>query len=164
MHQAVYLGQLNSQNLKFCSNSQGTDLDTKTNWIVLVREELSFYESNVGHTNTVCGQNVCMYFHVIAFTTHKKLLRFQGLKPKQMNLPLIFVKLVCFRSSAVGGDMNVSDVVKAAGLCATLYSRVSALCMNTNAACNTEYVFTLVGIVCYCSCSVFISLEYADRI
>jgi len=63
-----------------------------------------------------------------------------------MNLPLIFVKLVCFRSSAVGGDMNVSDVVKAAGFCDTLYGHVSVLRTNMNAACLTEYVFTLVGI------------------
>lgn len=67
-----------------------------------------------------------------------------------MNLLLIFVQLVCFRSSAVGGDMNVSGVVKAAGFCATLYNRVSVLRMNVNAACITEYVFTLVGIVRYC--------------
>ena len=67
-----------------------------------------------------------------------------------MNLPLIFVKLVWFRSSAVGDDISVSDVVKAAGFCATLYSLVSVLCMNMNAACIIEYVFTLVDIVCYC--------------
>lgn len=67
-----------------------------------------------------------------------------------MNLPLIFVKLLCFRSSAVGGEMNVIDVVKAAGFCATLNSRVSVLRMNMNAAWFIEYVFTLVGIVSYC--------------
>jgi hypothetical protein len=54
--------------------------------------------------------------------------------------------------------------VKAAGFCVTLYSRVSVLCMNINAACIIEYVFTLVGIVCYGQCSVFISREYADHI
>jgi hypothetical protein len=81
-----------------------------------------------------------------------------------MNVPLIFVKLVCFRSSAVGGGRNVSDVVKAAGFFATLYSRVSVLRINMNAACIIEYVFTLVGIVRYRQCSIFISLRYADHI
>jgi hypothetical protein len=37
-------------------------------------------------------------------------------------LPLIFVKLVCFRSSGVGGDMNVCDVMAAGFLCDSLYS------------------------------------------
>jgi len=67
-----------------------------------------------------------------------------------MNLPLIFVKLVCFRSSAVGADRNVGDVVKAAGFCATLYSHISVPCLNMNTACIIEYVFSLVGIVYYC--------------
>jgi len=67
-----------------------------------------------------------------------------------MNVPLIFVKLLCFRSSAVGGDRNVSDVVKAAGYFATLYSHVSVLRINMNAACIIEYAFTLVGIVRCC--------------
>jgi hypothetical protein len=92
----------------------------------------------------------CGDCHVIAVDACEKLLRFQGLKPNSMNLPLIFVKLLCFRSSAVGGEMNVSDVVKAAGFCATLYSHVSVLRMNMNAAWIIEYVFTLVGIVCCC--------------
>jgi hypothetical protein len=65
-----------------------------------------------------------------------------------MNLPLIFVILVCFRSSAVDGDINVNDVVKAAGFCATLCGRVSVLRMNMNAAWIIEYVFTCVGIGC----------------
>jgi hypothetical protein len=47
---------------------------------------------------------------------------FSRVRAELNEFALIFVKLVCFRSSAVVGDVNVSGVVKAAGFCATLYS------------------------------------------
>ena len=63
----------------------------------------------------------CRDFHVIAVSACEKLLRFSRVRAELNEFALIFVKLLCFRSSAVG-DVNVSDVVKAAGFCATLYS------------------------------------------
>jgi hypothetical protein len=64
----------------------------------------------------------CRDFHIIAVNACEKLLCFSRVRVELNEFALIFVKLLCFRSSAVGGDVNVSDVVKAAGFCATLYS------------------------------------------